>query len=105
MSLFVTSFNSGSNENCYYIVTETDAILIDAGISCRETEKRMKNLGLSMNIVKAVFISHEHTDHTRGLEVISRKFQLPVYINHATLRKTSATLNHSLVKYFDTQEQ
>jgi phosphoribosyl 1,2-cyclic phosphodiesterase len=46
MSLFITSLNSGSNGNCYYIGNDTEAVLIDAGISCRETEKRMKRLGL-----------------------------------------------------------
>lgn len=84
MSLYITSLNSGSNANCYYIGNNADAVLIDAGLSCRETEKRMKLLGLSMNNVKAIFISHEHTDHINGLEGISKKYQLPVYITEST---------------------
>ena len=52
MSLFITSLNSGSNGNCYYIGNEHEAILVDVGISCRETEKRMKRLGLSIQKVK-----------------------------------------------------
>src|SRR6476469_11108425 len=67
MSLFITSLNSGSNGNCYYIGNDTEAIFIDAGIPCIEIEKRMKRLGLSMHKVKGVFISHEHTDHTSGV--------------------------------------
>ena len=63
MSLYIASLNSGSNGNCYYIGNKQEAVLIDAGISCRETEKRMKRLGLSMELVKAVFVSHEHSDH------------------------------------------
>ncbi len=55
MSLFITSLNSGSNGNCYYIGNDTEAVLIDAGISCRETERRMKRLGLSLSLVKAIF--------------------------------------------------
>ena len=66
MPLYLASLNSGSNGNCYYIGSETEAVLIDAGISCRETERRMDRLGLSVNTVKAIFITHEHTDHTRG---------------------------------------
>jgi phosphoribosyl 1,2-cyclic phosphodiesterase len=85
MSLFITSLNSGSNGNCYYIGTETDAILIDAGISCRETEKRMDRLGLSMDKVRAIFVSHEHSDHIRGIVQLAKKFQLPVYITPLTL--------------------
>ena len=63
MSLYIASLNSGSNGNCYYIGNEREAILVDAGISCRETEKRILRLGLAMNKVKAVFVSHEHSDH------------------------------------------
>lgn len=80
MSLFIASLNSGSNGNCYYVGNHDEAILIDAGISCRETEKRMKRLGLSMQAVRAVFISHEHGDHIAGLEVLARRHFLPVYI-------------------------
>jgi hypothetical protein len=49
MCLYIASLNSGSNGNCYYIGNDNEAVLIDAGISCRETEKRMKRLGLLMN--------------------------------------------------------
>ncbi|WP_202106859.1 MBL fold metallo-hydrolase, partial [Escherichia coli] len=59
MSLFIASLNSGSNGNCYYVGNSEEAILIDAGLSCLETEKRMKRLGLSLSKVKAIFISHE----------------------------------------------
>ncbi|SDS61031.1 Phosphoribosyl 1,2-cyclic phosphodiesterase [Mucilaginibacter mallensis] len=86
MSLFITSLNSGSNGNCYYIGNEHEAILVDAGISCRETEKRMKRLGLSINKVKAIFISHEHTDHISGIPVLAKKFNIPVYITPGTLK-------------------
>src|SRR6476469_8556733 len=86
MALFISSLNSGSNGNCYYVGTERDAILVDAGISCREIEKRIKRLGLSMDRIRAVFISHEHSDHIRGLETLSKKFQLPVFITRDTAR-------------------
>src|SRR5687767_4413607 len=84
MQLQITSLNSGSNGNCYYIGNEHEAVLVDAGISCLETEKRMKRLGLSMRKVKAIFISHEHSDHIRGVSVLARKYNLPVYITPDT---------------------
>lgn len=84
MSLFITSLNSGSNGNCYYIGNDTEAVLIDAGISCRETERRMKRLGLSMERVKAIFISHEHSDHIRGLPQLAKQHYLPVYMTQQT---------------------
>ena len=100
MSLYITSLNSGSNGNCYYIGNATEAVLIDAGISCRETERRMYRLGLSMQKIKAIFISHEHTDLTRGTAVISRKYRLPVYITAATHHNSRLWLKPELVKPF-----
>ncbi len=86
MSLFIASLASGSNGNCYYVGNSEDAVLIDAGISCRETEARMQRLGLHIQKIKAIFISHEHSDHIQGLAVLSKKYKLPVYITAPTLR-------------------
>ncbi|HMR81522.1 MAG TPA: MBL fold metallo-hydrolase [Niabella sp.] len=97
-SFHLSSLNSGSNGNCYYIGNDEEAVLIDAGLSCRETEKRMYRLGLAIKKVKAIFISHEHGDHIRGLEVLSKKHQLPVYISSGTLRHTGLQLDPSLVR-------
>lgn len=98
MSLYIASLNSGSNGNCYYVGNAHEAILVDAGISCRETEKRMSRLGLPMNKVKAIFISHEHSDHIRGLVNLSKKYNLPVYITPGTLRNSGLSLIGDLVK-------
>jgi phosphoribosyl 1,2-cyclic phosphodiesterase len=100
MSLFIASLNSGSNGNCYYIGNDNEAILVDAGISCRETERRMKRLNLDMNKIKAIFISHEHTDHISGLATISKKYQLPVYITAATQRHGNLKLDKQIVHRF-----
>ncbi len=85
MSVFIASLNSGSNGNCYYVGNHNEAVLIDAGISCKETEKRMRRLGLQMDRVKAIFISHEHIDHIKGVDVLSNRYSLPVYITETTL--------------------
>ncbi len=85
MQMYITSLNSGSNGNCYYIGNDHEAVLVDAGICCRQVEKRMKNLDLSMDKVKAIFVSHEHSDHINGIAVLARKHRLPVYITAKTL--------------------
>lgn len=100
MSLYITSLNSGSNGNCYYIANENEAVLIDAGLTCKETESRMKRLGLKMDHVKAIFISHEHTDHIKGVEVLSRKYQLPVYITEGTHENSSLKIDGELLRRF-----
>src|SRR4051812_27914847 len=100
MSVFIASLNSGSNGNCYYVGNSKEAVLVDVGISCREVEKRMKRLGLTMNKIKAIFISHEHSDHIRGLEVTAKKHQLPVYITTPTLQNSRLKIESSLVHTF-----
>ncbi len=84
MSVYFSSLNSGSNGNCYYVGNEAAAILVDVGLSCRETERRMNRLDLSMEKVKAIFISHEHGDHIKGLCVIAKKYSLPIYSTQKT---------------------
>lgn len=100
MSLYIASLNSGSNGNCYYIGNEDEAVLVDAGISCREIEKRMKRLGLTMQKVKAVFVSHEHTDHIKGIPTLAKKYRLPVYITEPALFHSGFILDNQLVNSF-----
>jgi phosphoribosyl 1,2-cyclic phosphodiesterase len=101
MALFITSLNSGSNGNCFYIGNDEEAILVDAGLTCKETELRMQRLNLGMDKVKAIFISHEHSDHIRGLPVLAKKYQLPVYITPSTLRSGKQQLPYHLIKTFN----
>ena len=104
MPLFIASINSGSNGNCYYVGNDREAVLVDAGLTCRETEKRMARLDLSMQRVKAIFISHEHGDHIKGLEVIAHKYRLPVYITPATLQHSRLRLDPDLIRPFRAYE-
>jgi len=94
MALYITSLNSGSNGNCYYVGNDTDAVLIDVGLSCRETEKRMNKLGLKMKTVKAIFVSHEHGDHIKGVSVLANKYNLPVYITPKTAKHGPRLIGH-----------
>jgi phosphoribosyl 1,2-cyclic phosphodiesterase len=104
MSLMISSLNSGSNGNCYFIGNRHDAVLIDAGISCRETERRMARLHLPFEHVRAIFITHEHTDHTRGVETLSRKHRIPVYITPETHFSSRLHLEQPLLKHFMAHE-
>ncbi|SFH14082.1 MBL fold metallo-hydrolase [Pontibacter chinhatensis] len=104
MQLQITSLNSGSNGNCYYIGNDREAVLVDAGISCRETERRMKRLGLHMSKVKAIFVSHEHSDHIKGIPVLARKYGLPVYITPGTLYNCRLDFTGVQVLHFEAFE-
>jgi phosphoribosyl 1,2-cyclic phosphodiesterase len=100
MSLFISALASGSNGNCYYVGNQQEAVLVDAGISCKEIERRMSRLQLSMHKVKALFISHEHTDHIKGVANLSKKYRIPVYITPATLRNGRLFLEKELIRDF-----
>src|SRR5690606_8371098 len=87
----------GSNGNCYYVGNDREAILVDAGISCRQIEKRMATQGLSLQNVKAIFVSHEHSDHVKGLSVLANKYQLPVFLTNGTRRSCKLAIPDRLL--------
>lgn len=105
MPVYFASLNSGSNANCYYVSNGVTGLLVDAGLSCRETEKRMQRLGLNLQQVKAIFISHEHSDHINGLEVLSKKYQLPVYVSEKTWNNSNLSVDVQLLKHFGKDEE
>ena len=100
MSLFIASLNSGSNGNCYYIGNDQEAILVDAGLPCKEVELRMARLGLKMEMIRALFISHEHTDHISGIPTLVKRYRIPVYITPSTLRNGKIRFDPSLINHF-----
>jgi phosphoribosyl 1,2-cyclic phosphodiesterase len=83
----ICSLASGSNGNCYYIGNENEAILIDAGIHYNQLIVRLKDAGLDKNKIKAIFISHEHSDHILGIRAISKKLNAPGIFSKRTFFK------------------
>jgi phosphoribosyl 1,2-cyclic phosphodiesterase len=81
----IAAIASGSNGNCYYFENEDDAILVDAGISCKQIHARMEKLGLDFGKIRGVFVTHEHADHVVGIDVLSRRHKIPVYLTKKTL--------------------
>lgn len=84
----ICALASGSNGNCYYVGNEDEAILIDAGIYYKRLTERINDSGLDINKIKAVFISHEHSDHVQGMRVISKKLGIPGIYTKQTYHKT-----------------
>ena len=70
---------SGSDGNITYIESAGKKILLDNGLSCSETVKRLSLIGISPDEIDAIIISHEHSDHIKGVDVFSSKFNTPVY--------------------------
>ncbi len=84
----ICSIASGSNGNCYYIGNQTDAIVIDCGIYYSHLHKRCDLAGIDLSKIRAIFISHEHGDHVRGVRVVSKRLNIPVYFTAKTFNQT-----------------
>jgi len=79
MKLNFCSLSSGSSGNCYYLGNEFHGILIDAGISATYIRKFLTDIGISMQTIMGILITHNHIDHIRGLEVLIRKNYIPAF--------------------------
>ena len=88
----VCSLASGSKGNAIYISDGTTSILIDAGLTGVEIERRLTSRGLSPHDLSGIIVSHEHIDHIRGVGVLSRRYNLPVYLNDKTNMAATDTL-------------
>ncbi len=75
---------SGSTGNSTFIETEKGSVLVDAGLSCKKTDETLNQIGKSLQDVNAIFITHEHIDHIKGLKVIAKKYDIPIYANAKT---------------------
>lgn len=75
---------SGSKGNCTYIRADGDAILIDAGRSLRALTQALEAVGGDMAAVRAVFVTHEHADHTSALEMLAKKYDVPIHITEGS---------------------
>src|SRR5579885_1482779 len=84
MGVSVSVLASGSRGNTAIVESSKARILVDAGISCRETFKRLKSIGREPREVSAILITHEHSDHVYGLLTLAKKLDVPVFMTGAT---------------------
>jgi phosphoribosyl 1,2-cyclic phosphodiesterase len=80
-----TILASGSKGNCVVIEGGTGSLVIDAGLSAKECLLRMERAGIDAGRIDALLVTHEHTDHIRGVDVLVRKLEIPVYATEGTL--------------------
>ncbi len=103
--LKICAIASGSNGNCYYIGNEKDAVLVDAGISCKQILKRIAERQLDAQKVKAIFITHEHSDHLRGARVTAKRLHVPVYMTSKTYLASYNNLKPDYPRFFEAGEK
>lgn len=83
---------SGSSGNSIFASSDKAKVLIDAGLSGKHIEKALEHIGQNPNDIDAIFVTHEHIDHTKGVGVLSRKYDIPVYANSPTWTAMSKTI-------------
>ena len=84
---------SGSRGNATYLESGSTSILIDAGMSGIELQKRLAAIGVELSTIHAILVTHEHNDHIQSVGVLSRRAKIPVYANSATFTAASKTVN------------
>ncbi|HVI09097.1 MAG TPA: MBL fold metallo-hydrolase [Candidatus Binatia bacterium] len=84
MGVSVTMLASGSRGNCAIVASSRTRILVDAGISCRETFRRMRAAGEDPHTLAGILITHEHSDHVYGLATLAKKLKIPVFMTPIT---------------------
>ena len=80
------SLGSGSRGNATLVEAGTTLVMVDCGFSCRETERRLLQLGRTPAELSAILVTHEHGDHVRGVPLLARKYDLPVWMTRGTQR-------------------
>ena len=100
----VAALSSGSCGNCFYVSHNDHSILVDVGISCRQVEERLSLLGESAEKIKGIFITHEHTDHIKGVDVFARKFNVPIFATKGTIRNSFLCSDESLINEIKSNE-
>lgn len=92
MATSLSVLASGSRGNCAIVQSSTTRLLVDAGISCRETFKRMRANGEDPQSLSAILITHEHSDHIYGLMMLAKKLNIPVFMTGATRQAWSRAM-------------
>ena len=82
MKIKFISLASGSSGNCYFLGTDRYGILVDAGIGIRTIKKTLKELGIGLDIIRAVFITHDHADHIKAVGHLGEKFGIQQKLLH-----------------------
>ena len=96
----ICSLASGSKGNCLYLETGETRVLIDAGLSLRETLLRMEEVGIDASGIHAVLVTHEHIDHIRSAGSFARRFHLPVFVSHLVHAKADKYFKKTQVNQF-----
>ncbi|GHT25858.1 metal-dependent hydrolase [Planctomycetales bacterium] len=93
----MVSLQSGSNGNCIYVESGGVRLLFDAGLTGKRTEERLNQIGVSIDSIQGVFLSHDHSDHCSGAGVLHRQYGLPVWMTKKTYDFAAKTKRFGII--------
>lgn len=102
------SIASGSSGNCHYIGYKDTNILIDAGLSGKRITKGLDEIDIDANKLNGIFVTHEHSDHIKGIGVLSRKYDLPIFVNYKTwnaIKEKIGKVKEENIKIFENDKE
>jgi len=100
----VSALASGSSGNCFYVEDDERGILVDCGISCKRVLERLNSIGRSPENLKGIFVTHEHADHIKGVDVLARNFQIPIFATKDTAKNSFLCSDDKLVNFIKKDE-
>lgn len=101
------SIGSGSSGNCHYVGYKDTNILIDAGLSGKRITNGLNEIDVDASKLNGIFVTHEHTDHIKGVGILSRKYDLPIFINYKTwlaIENKIGKVKESNINIFENEE-
>lgn len=110
MAFKFCSIASGSSGNCQYIESDKERILVDAGLSGKKIQQGLESIGVDSKSINGILVTHEHIDHIKGVGILSRRFNIPIYANNNTWEVMKESLgklkeeNIKIIKNNDTFE-
>lgn len=108
MEMRICSIASGSSGNCIYVGTEDEGVLIDSGVSAKMVLEGLKTIGVSTSEIKGIFVTHEHSDHVKGLGPLARKLNAPIFANEETwlaMESCLGKLKPEQIKYINSGDE
>jgi phosphoribosyl 1,2-cyclic phosphodiesterase len=99
---------SGSTGNAIYVATDRVSVLIDVGITGKQAEAALREIGVNPGELDAILVTHEHVDHIKGIGVMARRYNLPIYANQKTwaeLDKQIGTIREDQKRFFEVGEK
>lgn len=92
MTLRFSVLASGSTGNAFYIESETEKILVDAGLSGKQMDRLLGEVQVDPSSLTGILVTHEHSDHIKGLGIMARKYNLPIYANEKTWKAMETSI-------------